>query len=151
MDRAQRLASRNQAIADRQAQRTMAPMLYSNAQQQVAALKQSMLTTKDAQGRTVDPAALETLLSVMPPELAAKPEVARFIYYAAKGMTEHNGKAPTVAPSPVVMTESVGSGGRGPAGPSQIEQNFAKATGVKAADFANTAAQYKPGHVNSLE
>jgi len=151
VDRAQRLAARQEAIAARQAARAVAPFQANDAQRASEGLKSQFLGAKDAAGQTVDPGALESIWSIVPPELSAKPEVAQILYLAAKGMAAHAGKGAPAKQNPALVTESLG-GGRAPAKElSDVELSFARVTGVSPSDFKKTASAFKPGAVNSLE
>lgn len=149
--RAQRLATRQQALADRAAQTRMAPYEQQTAARQSQDMRQQIVSMKDAQGRTVDQRALDEIWNAVPPELAARPEVASVLYYAAKGYAEHHAKGRAEpAPAPVV-SESLGSArGDGPS-LTAIDERFMKAADIKASDFQKTAARFRAGHSNDLE
>jgi hypothetical protein len=151
VERAQRLAARQEAIAAKQAQRLVAPFEAQNAQQQAQRMFTEVSTMKDSQGRTVDPAALKQIWSSVPPELAAQPQVASVLYFAAKGYAEHHSKgAREVAPAPVV-SESLGGSKPESAALSDVELRAIAAAGIKPADYRKQVSGYKPGHMNVLE
>lgn len=151
VDRAQRLAARQEAIAARQAQRAIAPYQATTVQQASDGLKAQLLSAKDAAGQTVDREALEAMWTIVPPELSAKPEVAQVLYLAAKGMAAHSGKGAPKPSVPPLVTESLGGGRPVAKELTDVESRFASAAGVSASEFKKTSASYKPGAVNSLE
>jgi hypothetical protein len=148
VDRAQRLAARQEAIAAKQTQAAMAPIHATDAQRASAGLKQQLLAVKDAEGHSIDPKALDSIWSIVPPELSAKPEVAQILYLAAKGMAAHAGKGAKPGPGPVLQTESLG-GGKVPDG--DKPSRFATAAGIGQAEFRKTTSAFKPNAVNVLE
>lgn len=151
VERAQRLATRNEALAAKQAQRMVAPFQAQNAAQQASQMYQELSGMKDAQGRQVDPAALKQMWGSVPAELAARPEVASVLYYAAKGYAEHHSKgAREVSPAPV-PTESLGGSRPESAALSEMELKAIAAAGIKPAEYRKQVAGYKPGHNNVLE
>lgn len=151
VDRAQRLAARQEKIAERQAARAVAPFQANDVQRLSETHKATLMAAKDAAGQTVDPTALESIWSIVPAELSAKPEVAQILYLAAKGLGAHTGKGAPARSAPPLVTESVG-GGRAPEKElSEVEARFARASGVSTADFKKASAAFKPGAVNSLE
>src|SRR3990167_7812082 len=76
VDRAQRIAAKHDAQADRRAQAVLAPLQEQNAQQAAAAMRLKVGTIKDPSGQTVDPGILDEVWNVVPPEMSARPEVA---------------------------------------------------------------------------
>ena len=151
VERAQRLAARQEAIAAKQAQRFVAPFEAQTAQRQAQEMFQQVATMKDTQGRTVDPNALKQIWGSVPAELASRPEVASVLYYAAKGYAEHHAKAGREAAPAIVPTESLG-GSRGEAAPiSEIESRFIKAADIKPAEYQKMSARFQPGRVTVLE
>lgn len=149
--RAQRLAARQQAIAEKQARALVAPYEQATLTQQARTMREQVGAMKDAQGRTVDAAALDNMFQSVPPELAARPEVASVLYYAAKGYAEHHAKGRGDAAPPVVLSESLGAPKSDPASLNAIDERFMRAADIKKSDYAKTASRFVPGRVNTLE
>jgi hypothetical protein len=151
--RAQRLAARQEALAEKQAQRYVQPLQQASAQQQSAANLQVVSTWKDATGATVDPAILRELWQTMPAEMTAQPNIAAVMYRVAIGETVLRGKhkAPTTPPPPVVETAPLGGGGNTRAELSSVERSFISAVDMKPKDYEDISSRFKPGERNSLE
>jgi hypothetical protein len=150
--RAQRLAARQEALADRKAQQYIQPLQQQSAQQQSAANLQVVSTWKDQTGATVDPAILKELWQTMPPEMTAQPNIAAVMYRVAIGETVLRGKhkTPTQPPPPVVETASLGGQSARPE-LSTFERNFIGATDMKPKEYEEISGRFKPGERNSLE
>jgi hypothetical protein len=151
--RAQRLASRQEALAARAAQQHVQPLQQQNAQTQSAANFQAVAAWKDATGAVVDSAILREIWATMPPEMTAQPNIAAVMYRVAVGETVLRGKhKPAVQPPPPVLETASLSGGT-PARQelSSQERGFIEAVGMKPKDYEETSARYKPGERNSLE
>lgn len=150
--RAQRLAARQEALADRKAQQYIAPLQQQSAQQQSAAHFEHVASWKDTTGAVVDRAILQDIWSKMPAELTAQPNVAAVMYRVALAETMLQGKhkaAPVPPPAPQ-HTESIG------AAPtrsemSAFERNFTQAVDMKPKEYEAISSRYKPGERNSLE
>lgn len=147
VDRAQRIAARNEALADRRAQAAVAPFRQNDAQRASQDMKAKLLAYKDASGSTIDAAALEQAWSIVPPELSARPEVAEVLYLMAKGIQSGKPGKPA-PPGPALQTESLGGGAKVE---SDKPSRFAQAAGISQAEFRKTASAFKPGAVNVLE
>lgn len=152
VDRAQRLAARQEKIAQKQTQAAIAPFAQQTAQQQSASNMAVVATWKDANGVTPDPTILKEVWGMMPVELTAKADVARTMFSVALGETLLRGKykTPTTPPGPVVPTESLGGGLSRPE-LSSLERNFISAVDMKPKDYEEISARFKPGERNSLE
>ena len=139
--------------AKQQTQREMAPLHQQTAYQQANVLRQQVLQIKDTAGQMVNPAYLEKVFAGVPPEMAARPEIASVLYYAAKGMEAHEGKAAKVItpPGPVVQTETLGGGAPGRSEVSQFERNFLQAADMKPKEYETISSRYKSGERNELE
>ena len=150
--RAQRLAARQEALADRKAQQYIAPLQQQSAQQQSAAHFEHVASWKDATGAVVDRGILQDIWSKMPAELTAQPNVAAVMYRVALAETLLQGKhkAAPVPPPPVQHTESIGAApARGEM--SAFERNFTQAVDMKPKEYEAISSRYKPGERNSLE
>ena len=150
--RAQRLAARQEALAEKQAQRYVQPLQQASAQQQSAANLQVVSTWKDAAGATVDPAILKELWATMPAEMTAQPNIAAVMYRVAIGETVLRGKhkAPTPPPPPALHTESLG-GAPAARELTAFERGFIESTQMKTKEYEDITARFKPGERNSLE
>lgn len=154
VDRAQRLAGRQAALAQRSAQDAIAPFQANDAQRASHTMKAQILAYKDGNGHTVDAAILNDLWAGVPAELSAKPEVAGVLYQMALGATVAAGKykgTQPPGPPPVVPTESLGNRGGAPKDLDVFGQKFAKAADIKPSEFAKASGRYVPGQTNSLE
>ncbi len=154
VDRAQRLAQRQELLAQRSAQQAIAPFQANDAQRASHTMKQQILAYKDSNGHTVDAAILNDLWAGVPAELSAKPEVAGVLYQMALGATVAAGKykgTQPPGPPPPLQTESLGSRGGVPKDLDVFGQKFAKAADIKPSEFAKASGRYVPGQTNSLE
>jgi hypothetical protein len=151
--RAQRLAARQEALAEKQAARYIQPLQQQSAKQQSAANLQVVSTWKDQSGATVDPAILKELWQTMPEEMTAQPNIAAVMYRVAIGETVLRGKhkTPTQPPPPVVETASLGGGGGARPELSTFERNFIQTTDMKPKEYEEISGRFKPGERNSLE
>lgn len=153
VDRAQRLAQRQEALASRSAQAAIAPFQANDAQRASATMKAQILGYKDSNGHSVDAGILNELWAGVPAELSAKPEVAGVLYQMALGATVAAGKykGTQAQQPPVVQTESLGNRGGVPKDLDVFGQKFAKAADIKPSEFAKASGRYVPGQTNSLE
>lgn len=153
VDRAQRLAARTEALADRRAEARVAPLHQQTALQQSTVLRQQIGQIKDASGQVVNQAYLDKVFAGVPPEMAARPEIASVLYYAAKGMEAHEGKGSKAItpPPPVVTTESLSNATPGRSELSQFERNFIQSADMKPKEYETISSRYKPGERNELE
>lgn len=154
VDRAQRLAQRQEALASRSAQAAIAPFQANDAQRASATMKSQILAYKDSNGHTVDAGILNDLWAGVPAELSAKPEVAGVLYQMALGATVAAGKykgTQPPGPPPPLQTESLGNRGGAPKDLDVFGQKFAKAADIKPSEFAKASGRYVPGQTNSLE
>src|SRR5688572_33084366 len=151
--RAQRLAARQEALAARSAQALVAPLHQQSAQQQSAANLATVSTWKDPTGAQVDQGILREVWNLMPAEMTAQPNIARVMYSVALGemMLRGKHKIPTQPPPPPLQTESLGGGNTARAELSNQERGFIEAVGMKAKEYEETSARFKPGERNSLE
>lgn len=153
-DRAQRLAARQDALADRRAQQYVAPLAEQNAVGQSRANFEQAANFKQPQtGLQVDRAILEQVWSTVPPHLSAQPNVAMVLWQTALGQMVIQGKLKPGAapPPPPVITEGLGGGGGGRAELSAVERGLSAAAGMTTKEFQETSARFKPGERNSLE
>ena len=151
VERAQRLAARQEAIAAKQAQRMVAPYEAQTMAHQSQQMRAHLAAMKDANGETVSQAALDLIWQSVPPELSSRPEVASVLYYAAKGYAAHNAKGGGALPSPVVPTEGLGGSRTATPALSGVEERVRKAAGMSVKDFTASAGRFKPGERTVLE
>ena len=151
VERAQRLATRQQVIAEQQARAMVAPLHQQTAQQQAAVMRSQLGQIKDAQGQTVSQSFIDQMFAVVPPEMAAREDVATVLYYAAKGMEAHAGKAAPVAPPPPVHTESLGGGVPPKTEINALDRRVIDASDMTEKEFTSIAGRFKPGQRNVLE
>lgn len=153
-DRAQRLASKQQAIAEKQAQQYVQPLVQHTAATQSRANFEQAAAFKDQNtGIIADRGILQSIWSNVPPEISAQPHMARVLWAQAVAETVLQGKwkpgnAPP--PPPPAHTESLG-GGPGKVELDHVQRGFATAAGIKTKDFEEMSARFKPGERNSLE
>lgn len=153
VERAQRIAQRHESQIQRATQSAVAPLHQQTALQQSTVLRQQVSQIKDASGQSVNPAYLEKVFAGVPPEMAARPEIASVLYYAAKGMEAHEGKGTKaiVQPAPVLTTESLSNSTPGRSELSQFERNFIQSANMKPKEYESISAGFKPGERNELE
>lgn len=151
VERAQRLAARQEAIAATQAQRMVAPYEAQNVAHQSAQMRAQIAQMKDANGDTVPAQVLDLLWGAVPPELSARPEVASVLYYAAKGYASHTTKGGPPMPSPVVPTEGLGPNRTGAPTLSAMDERVMKAAGMSRKEFTEASARFTPGTHTVLE
>lgn len=149
--RAQRLAARQQSLAERQARQAVAPIYQQSAIQQSAMMRQAILQMKDDAGNAkYDPAVLDQVWKLVPPEESAKPEIASALATFADGLMYQRSRGRVVAPPPPVVTESVG-GGKPAAQLDGTAEAMLRASGLTRKDYTAMRSEYKDGHTNSLE
>lgn len=153
VDRAQRLAGRQAALAAKSAEAAIAPFQANDAQRASADMRRQIAGYRDANGYTVDPAVLNDVWAGVPAELSQKPEVAGVLYQIALAQTIMQGKYKGTQPAapPVVPTESLGSRGAVQKELDAFGQKFARAADMRPSEFAKAAERFKPGQTNSLE
>jgi hypothetical protein len=151
--RAQRLAGRQQAIAEKQAQQYVAPLMQHTAQGQSRANFEQAANFKGQQGLQVDRTILEQVWQSVPPEMSAQPNVASVLYRQAIAEMVLQGKLKPgqVAPPPPVETASLGGGNHAGSPLSSIDHQFRTAADMSEKDFTATREKYQAGRVNSLE
>lgn len=153
-DRAQRLATRQQAISAKQTEQHMAPLLQHTAQGQSRAnLEQAAVFKHQQSGIQADRTILEQVWSSVPAEMSAQPQIAAVLWNQAISQTVLQGKwKPGGAPPPpVVDTASLGGGGGAPSALTSIDHQFRTAADMSEKDFTATREKYQPNRVNSLE
>ena len=155
--RAQKIAKRQEALAQRQTQQALAPIHQREAQSGSEFNRRAILNLKDKDGNAIiDPEALNTVWRVVDPAESAKPEVATTLYrlalglMAEKGMT-NGGSRRTTATEPVVPTESIGGGRPGPETLNATAQNFQRASGMTAKEYSTLRESVKLNEPNVLE
>lgn len=151
--RAQRIAARQEKLAERKAQQMVTPLVQTEAHRQASALYQQQLQQPEINGFKIDPKFLNEAWSVVPPEMiAANPAVAEIMKYVAAGRQALSGQKPMpVAPPPPVPTEGAGGGQPSPQSLNTTSEKFASASGMKRDQFLETRNRYTPGQNNSLE
>jgi len=155
VDRAQRLAARQEAISARQTAKAVAPYQATQAQRESVEMRNQVAAMKDSYGYQVDPVILERVWSMVPPEISAQPNVASVLHRVAFSEAVMAGKHPAFKagqqPPPVVPTESLG-GGRAPEMTSfnELDKRFSSAAGITKERYVTAAAAFKPGQRNSL-
>jgi hypothetical protein len=139
------------AAAREAAQEVVGPLQQQSASREAQVQQARIAAIKDKRGRTVAPEMVQRLFSQVPPEMAANPDVAAILYFAAKGMAAHNEDDSVPAPGPVVTTEA--PGGRAPAGSvmTDLDRRMARVLDRSNADYQKSSARFKPGMPNSLE
>jgi hypothetical protein len=151
--RARKLALVMRKTGREEALATTAPLTQNLAAGPSGTLKGQYAQVKDKAGRTVNPAILDQLWAIVPPELVASdPKVAGVLYYAAKGYAAHHGLDEPAPPShPPLLSEPPG-GGR-PEAPSltHFDQAIRKAMQVTEKAYTETGSRFKPGAINVLE
>lgn len=153
VDRAQRLAARQQSLAERSAQQAVQPLYQNNAQQQSAVNFQTALNFKDKNGVQIDKPTLERVWGMMPAEMSARPEIAGVLYKIAVAEMVQAGayKTPTQAPPPPLITESLGGNGTAPRELSKLDRDIIAAGQIKVKDYESISSAFKPGQINALE
>lgn len=154
VDRAQRLAGRQQSIAEKQAQQYVAPLLQHTAQGQSRSNFEQAANFKDAHGHVIDRAILETVWNAVPAEMSAQPQIAAVLYRQALAETVLAGKykgASPPPPPPPVHTEGVGGGTPAPQTLTNVDHLFRQASDMTEKQFTTIREKYQPGRTNSLE
>lgn len=153
-DRAQRLASRQQAIAEKQAQQYVQPLIQHTAQGQSRANFEQAANFKQPQTNIqVDREILTQVWNSVPPEMSAQPNVAAVLWQTALGQMVIQGKLKpgTAPPPPVVETASIGGSVPVAASLNAMDHSFRTAADMSEKDFTATREKYQAGRVNSLE
>lgn len=154
--RAQKIAKRQEALADRKASQLVAPLHQERAAQASEFNRRAILNLKDKDGNAViDPDALNTVWRVVDPAESAKPEVATTLYRLALGLMAEKGMNGTrqtrTTTEPVVPTESIGGGKPGPETLNSVGQAFQRASGMSQKDYTAIRESVKVGESNILE
>lgn len=152
VDRAQRLAARQQAIAEKQAQQYVQPLIQHTAESQSRANFEQAAAFRGDQGIQADRGILQQIWSGVPAEMSAQPHIARVLWSQAVAESLLQGKIKVGAATvpPPVVTESLGGSTTKPALSVQ-ERRFADAAGITTKTFEEISARFKPGERNSLE
>lgn len=154
VDRAQRLAGRQQAIAQKQAQEYVAPLLQHTAQGQSRQNFEQAANFKDAHGNVIDRGILEAVWNSVPPEMSAQPNIAAVLYRQALAETVLAGKykgAAAPPPPPPLHTEGVGGGNIAPQTLTSTDHSFRTAGDMTEKAFTTIREKYQPGRTNALE
>lgn len=152
IDRAQKIAKRQEVLADRKAQQAVQPFHQQNALQQSEFNRRAILNLKDAQGNAlVDPAALNSVWNIIDPAESSKPEVATTLYRLALGLMAEKGISAKPAPPPPLVTESLSSSKPGSENLSATGEAFLRASGLSRKDYMALRDEYKPGQTTVLE
>ena len=133
------------------AKEAVAPLQQASSSREAQVQAARVASLKDKQGRTVPQDLVNRLFSQIPPELAADPNVASVLYFAAKGMAAHNEEAGISAPPPPVVTEAPGGRTAPTVNLSDLDRRMARTLGRTTADYQKSAGKFKPGMPNSLE
>lgn len=151
--RAQRIAARNESLAERKAQAMVAPLHAQTADAQSNANLAAAIAHADKQKMGVDPGILRQVWSIVPKEMSARPDVAGVLWRVAlaESVMAGNFRAPVNAPPPPVMTESVGGDRSKPAALTATAQAFRQAADITPKEYEKIASRYEPGKANSLE
>lgn len=151
--RAQRIASRQEAIAQRQAQQFVAPLAHQTAATQSRALLDQVAAFKDAKGHQIDRGTLERVWANVPIELSSQPNVAAILYRVAlaEQVLAGNYRGIAQAPPPVVDTAALGGGQNAPLSLTAMDHAFRTAADMSEKDFTSTRDKFQPGRTNSLE
>ena len=153
VERAQRLAQRQQQLAEASARSALQPLEQREAAQKATYLKQRVASHKDKFGQTVDPQILDQIWNLVPPELSSQENVAALLHRVALAESLMQGKIQAgVQVPPAVATEGLGGPSRPEArGLSDPEERFRRAADIDSKSFASVASKFKPGAVNTLE
>lgn len=154
LHRARKLAFYMRRTGREEALGATAPFAQNMAQGQSGSLKGQYAQVRDKAGRTVNPAVLEQIWKIVPPELIAQdPNVAGILYYAARGYSAHHGLDEPAAPARTpLFTEP--AGGRPPSAGgvlSEFDRAMQRATQLSDKQYTERASGYKPGAINILE
>jgi hypothetical protein len=150
--RARDVAGFFSGLAAAEAQKAVAPIAQLSAQERTQHFRSKASVIKDQNGQAIDPAFLERAFSMVPPEIAAQPEVAGALVYLAAGMERYHGKkAGPAAPEGLpIMTER--AGGKPEAGGlSEWEMRMLERTGRAPKEYVASVKTFKPGQDNRLE
>jgi len=154
LHRARKIAFYMRRTGREEALGATAPLTQSMAYGQAGTLKQQYSQVRDKAGRTVNPAVLEQIWNIVPPELIARdPNVAGILYYAARGYSSHHGlDEPTAPPRTPLFTESPGGRPQASGSPlSDFDRAMQRATQLSDKQYTERASGYKPGAINVLE
>lgn len=153
VDRAQRLALRQQTLAQQTAQQVVQPLYQNSAQQQSVANFERAASFKDKNGVQVDRGTLQRIWSLVPPELSANPETAGVLYRqaVAEMVLTGNYRTPSQAPPPPLVTESLGGNNSVAKELTALDRQMMTAGQIKAKDYETISSNFKPGQVNALE
>lgn len=154
VDRAQRLAGRQQAIAQKQAQEYVAPLIQHTAQGQSRSNFEQAAAFKDAHGNSIDRDILQTVWNAVPPEMSAQPQIAAVLYRQALAEAVLAGKykgAGAPPPPPPLHTEGVGGGNTAPQTLTSADHSFRQAADMTEKQFTTIREKYQPGRTNALE
>lgn len=150
--RARDVAGFFSGLAAAEAQKAVAPIAQLSAQERTQHFRSRASSVKDTNGQGVDPAFLERAFAMVPPEIAAQPEVAGALTYLAAGMERFHGRKAGPAPpeSAAIVTER--AGGKPEAGGlSEWEMRMLERTGRAPKEYVASVKTFKPGQDNRLE
>lgn len=150
--RAQRIAARNESLAERKAAAMVAPLHQQTAEAQSDANLAAVMAHAQ-KTRAVDPAIVQEVWKIVPREMSARPDVAKVLWHVAHSQSVLAGRvaAPVTAPPPPVITESVGGDKSKPAALTATAQAFRQAADITPKEYEKIASRYEPGKANSLE
>lgn len=155
VDRAQRLATKQQLIAQKQAQQYVQPLIQHTAQGQSRTNLETAAAFKDANGHVVDRSILEGVWNSVPAEMSAQPQIAAVLYRQALAEMvlagKYKGAVPPPPPPAPVHTESVGGANPPAQALTSIDHAFRSASDLSEKQFTAIAGKYQPGRTNSLE
>lgn len=135
--RAQKIAKRQESLAERKAQQYVAPFHQQNAIQQSAHMRNLVLSQKDEQGNAkFDPQAVDAVWKLVSPEESAKPEIANALAIFSLGLMAQKGTLPKQTPAAApIHTESVGGGGKGAPALTAVGERMQAASGLSKKDY----------------
>lgn len=150
--RAQKIAKRQDALADRRAAERVAPLQQREAAQQSEYNRRTILNLKDGAGNAlVDPEALNAVWKTVDAETSANPQVATTLYRLALGLMAEKGLSKSTPNPAPTLSEPVGGGKPGPETLNATAQAFQRASGLSTKEYTQIREEYKPGEMNSLE
>lgn len=153
VDRAQRLAGRQEALAQRSAAMMVQPFAQQTAHSQSQANLSQAISWSEKQKTGIDRGIMERVWAIVPPEQSARPDVAGILYRVAlaESVMAGNYKAPSTPPPPLVDTASLGTRDAVKTSLNSIDQAFRQAADIPEKRFTETREKYQPGRSNSLE
>jgi hypothetical protein len=150
--RATKIAQRQERLAQSAAQRIVAPMQQTTAQERANMNFQRALSVKLPDGSSVDQNALRQVFAGMPAELAADPQVATVLLAVAAGASRFSGQPQPAPPARApLFTEDSGGTVRTKQALTSLDRKVIAARGMTEDAFHKATADFKPGRTNVIE